>query len=456
MNNNDAMSIDKINQTSQSFDNENKSGNSVPIGMFQTHEIDCGKHSLSNLPMLTSVRQFDSASSLGTSTTACSNPSQSTRADSDNQNFQDYSCNTSNTRNNSANDSTSSVIIDWLQNDDLMKELDRLALSMALNQRSDLDGSLDLDCAVDMSRISRISSQKFLQEFVINTLRSTTTAASQTSDDRSVISETPSCQSLPMPKRSRITCDLRNTSTTRSSFKINQKPASNNRQSRSNPIKRVHTMPSLNAPQTIIGPASASVKTKNQLLEKEAMSPDTFFRSMIISQGIKFPTSKKIHSLSMKDYFLEPTPELIAAYDTDVTTAARNEDLEALKVLHSRGHPLQCCNRFGESILHVACRRGSATITRFLLDEANVSLRVRDDFGRTPLHDACWTREPAFELVKMLIEKEPDLLLVCDKRGNTPLEYVRRDHWKVWCQFLTEMEIEKITPSEEMIIRLKE
>ena len=450
------MNLGEMNQAYSSYDSENDSGNSSSMGTCQSDEIDCCKQSLSNLPMFTAMRQIDSASSLGTSTTVCSNPSQSTRADSDNQNFQDYSCNNINTRDNSGNESSSSDITNYLQNDVFMKELDRLALSMALSQRSDLDGSLDLDCAVDMSRISRISSQKFLQEFVIKTLQMTNRTGIQTTDEGSVLSESLSCQSLPMPKRSRYS-DLQNETTTHSSFKLNQKPSSNNIQSQPNSFKRVHTMPSLNAPQTIIGPASASLKTTNNLLEKDAISPDKLFRSMIISQGITFPTDKKIYSLSMKNYFLEPTPELIAAYDKDVTTAARHEDLEALKVIYNqKGRTLQCCNRFGESILHVACRRGSAPITRFLLDEANVSLRVRDDFGRTPLHDACWTREPAFELVKMLIEKEPDLLLVSDKRGNTPLDYVRRDHWKAWCQFFTEMDIDKILPSEEMINRLKE
>jgi hypothetical protein len=70
--------------------------------------------------------------------------------------------------------------------------------------------------------------------------------------------------------------------------------------------------------------------------------------------------------------------------------AARNEDLQLLKKLHAEGHNLQCSNKFGESIIHIICRRGRDDILDFLVSEVDVSLRLRDDLGRTPLHDAAW------------------------------------------------------------------
>merc|ERR1712224_1056513 len=83
-----------------------------------------------------------------------------------------------------------------------------------------------------------------------------------------------------------------------------------------------------------------------------------------------------------------------------------------------------------------ACRRGLTDIVMFLAEEAGASLRVRDDFGRTPLHDAFWTGEPNYMLIEYLLEKEPDIILMRDKRGHCPLEYARRDHWKQWIDFL--------------------
>lgn len=72
---------------------------------------------------------------------------------------------------------------------------------------------------------------------------------------------------------------------------------------------------------------------------------------------------------------------------------------------------------------------------RVLLD-AGSSVQVSDDYGRTPLHDACWTPNPNFETISLLLEKDPWLLSIADCRGSTPLAYVRKAHWGVWIGFL--------------------
>lgn len=118
--------------------------------------------------------------------------------------------------------------------------------------------------------------------------------------------------------------------------------------------------------------------------------------------------------------------------------AARNEDLQLLKKLHAEGHNLQCSNKFGESIIHIICRRGRDDILDFLVSEVNVSLRLRDDLGRTPLHDAAWTERPNFKVVHRLLLHEPDMIFVRDNRGNSPLAYIPRQNWGVWNQFLKE------------------
>jgi len=66
----------------------------------------------------------------------------------------------------------------------------------------------------------------------------------------------------------------------------------------------------------------------------------------------------------------------------------------------SGGTNLQCANRFGESLIHMACRRSHRDVVSFLVNEAGVSLRVRDDYGRTPFHDACWRPELDLELIQ--------------------------------------------------------
>merc|ERR1739844_436499 len=93
----------------------------------------------------------------------------------------------------------------------------------------------------------------------------------------------------------------------------------------------------------------------------------------------------------------------------------------------------------GESLLHTSCRRGFTDIVRFFINEAGVSPRVRDDMGRTPMHDACWSSSaPNHEIMRILITSAPELLLSKDKRGHSPFDYARREYWPQWVQFLNE------------------
>ena len=141
-------------------------------------------------------------------------------------------------------------------------------------------------------------------------------------------------------------------------------------------------------------------------------------------------------SLETHDYFIEKTEENIKSYSQDVITAIRNQDLDALQFFYSQGRTLQSCNEFGESLIHMACRRGFNGVVEFLVREAGVSIKVIDDYGRTPMHDACWTASPNFDLMEMLLDVEPSMILLCDKRGHTPLDYTRREHWDKWARFL--------------------
>lgn len=123
-------------------------------------------------------------------------------------------------------------------------------------------------------------------------------------------------------------------------------------------------------------------------------------------------------------------------YDMDIVTAIRDENLSALKALYSAGRSMSCSNRFGESLLHMACRRGFTSIVKFLVEEAGVGIRITDDCGRTPLHDTLWNRDCKFEIFDVLVGRDPALLLVSDKRGHTPFAYARKEHWESWITHL--------------------
>lgn len=133
-------------------------------------------------------------------------------------------------------------------------------------------------------------------------------------------------------------------------------------------------------------------------------------------------------------YYVKPTAAQQASYGIKLVQLCRTNNLEECKKLMECGLSYNPCNRFGESIIHMACRRGNAELVKFLLDRG-CDVQTCDDFGRTPLHDACWTNEPNFTLVEMLLGKDLRLLNITDCRGATPLAYVKRENWNKWKQF---------------------
>lgn len=135
-------------------------------------------------------------------------------------------------------------------------------------------------------------------------------------------------------------------------------------------------------------------------------------------------------------YHRKPTAAQIAAYDMEIVRAVRSSELGRLVELRAEGKSMDACNRFGESVLHMACRRGAAPTVRFLLDDCGLPVNISDDFGRTPMHDACWTATPSFEVVAQLLDRDRHLVLVADSRASLPMTYIHEEQWGDWCAFL--------------------
>lgn len=163
--------------------------------------------------------------------------------------------------------------------------------------------------------------------------------------------------------------------------------------------------------------------------DANAKKPLEVVKEILSSSGANSDTKP---SIDVTDFFVK----VDTMYDQDVVNAIRSNDVDALRKLHSEGTNLECGNRFGETLIHLACRRSSRELVAFLVQEAGVSILVRDDFGRTPMHDCCWRPEIDLELLDMLLDLAPELLLLSDKRGHTPLDYSRREHWDKLIPFL--------------------
>jgi len=134
-------------------------------------------------------------------------------------------------------------------------------------------------------------------------------------------------------------------------------------------------------------------------------------------------------------YVCQPTEKQVHDYDMDFVAAVRASDVETISKMLDRGHHVNACNKFGESIIHIACRRGNFKVLEQLVSHG-ATLSISDDYGRTPMHDACWNAEPCFDVVALLLNRDLELLRVLDKRGATPLSYVRPEHYAIWCAFL--------------------
>mmetsp|Transcript_16766 Transcript_16766/g.34612 ORF Transcript_16766/g.34612 Transcript_16766/m.34612 type:complete len:526 (-) Transcript_16766:131-1708(-) len=171
----------------------------------------------------------------------------------------------------------------------------------------------------------------------------------------------------------------------------------------------------------------------------DGIDPDTYLSQLVEAvYGVKVALKT---GLELGDFFPPITEEQMGAYSMDVVTMARTNDVEGLKTIYKeKGRDaLDCFNRFGEGLLNCTCRRGFNESVAFLLsDDVNLNVRVRDDFGRTPLHDACWNPEPLFDICTKLMRKDPSLFFITDKRGYTPFQYARKTDWPMWRQFLFE------------------
>jgi Ankyrin repeats (3 copies) len=164
-------------------------------------------------------------------------------------------------------------------------------------------------------------------------------------------------------------------------------------------------------------------------------SPETFLQKLVkvVCDGLELETKK---ARSMEGFFAKVTDAQVEAYTTTVVTVVRNNDLTGLRKLQAKGQMLNCFNRFGESLLHMACRRGFEDIVDFLLEQPEIDVRICDDNGRTVLHDACWHPSPQLKICQRILEREPTLFFILDNRGCSPFQYARPEHWAIWRKFL--------------------
>jgi hypothetical protein len=200
---------------------------------------------------------------------------------------------------------------------------------------------------------------------------------------------------------------------------------------------------SLSTPNLKIGDTSRRNSAANAPPSptQSVVSPHDHLRMMHERAGRPFATRP---ALSVPDFFVQGSQE---DYDMAVVQAVRSGNLDLIRSLRDdHGRNLQCCNKFGESIVHTVARHGAVPVLE-LLAELGVSFRVCCDSGRTPLSDASWTQAPPnLGMVERLLDDCPDLLYLTDRRGLAPLNYVPREHWAGWCEYLDRRGLDRLVP----------
>jgi ankyrin repeat protein len=132
-----------------------------------------------------------------------------------------------------------------------------------------------------------------------------------------------------------------------------------------------------------------------------------------------------------------PSQEDMDNYDMEKVQAIRSNDISTLRALLKKGKSFDACNRNGETLLHLACRRANLETVDFLVHEAYVKVDVQDDMGRTVLHDICWRATLNTEMMESMIKVvSPQFLLVEDVRGHSCFDYCRKEDWGKWISFI--------------------
>lgn len=154
----------------------------------------------------------------------------------------------------------------------------------------------------------------------------------------------------------------------------------------------------------------------------------------------------RIDSFSLEQaLYFEPYQE--ADIHIDLLKALRGADLEKLRSLKNdkeKKYDLGARNQYGENLVHLVCRMGlGLDVLTYLVRDAKVPLNVRDQFGRTPLHNACMAALPNFDNIDFLMQIAPKLAVFEDDRKKIPFELIPQRVFDRWSRFLSEKNVLK-------------
>ena len=114
------------------------------------------------------------------------------------------------------------------------------------------------------------------------------------------------------------------------------------------------------------------------------MSPQAYLDVLTNARGY----STRRYRTLQTGYYSKPTAFQQASYNVYLVKLVRANKIDELRSVFQAGISPNPCNAYGESLVHMVARRGDHELLNMML-ECGTSIQVSDDYGRTPLHDAC-------------------------------------------------------------------
>ena len=104
-------------------------------------------------------------------------------------------------------------------------------------------------------------------------------------------------------------------------------------------------------------------------------------------------TKKRCHALEC-GYHNKTTRTQRLSYHTYIVDLVKDNKVSALRKIFATGISTNPANVHGEGLINLVCRLGHGDILKVMID-AGCDVQVSDDYGRTPLHDACCATQPS-------------------------------------------------------------
>jgi hypothetical protein len=162
---------------------------------------------------------------------------------------------------------------------------------------------------------------------------------------------------------------------------------------------------------------------------------------LVISQGF----SNKVSSKPTSPYISNPTDFQKSSYGSAVT-AALHSNLTMLRALFEAGvspNPYDTASR--HFLVHTVCNNVNVAALKLMIQYGGPEIvQCIDTYGRTPLHNVCWNidmtaTDDRLEIVKILLQCDPQMLYIKDCRGSEALSYIPECQYSQWMSFFTDI-----------------